>query len=608
MDFSNILISRVKNINVFNLVHKRGLSYHKHLSSIVDDDLIEEFLFQVNGIGEVGNSLGEAKEQSMLSLLEDLKNAGATFFKQFFPEEIQEYLRHAKESFLFLHLVPALGNIPYELLYDTDHFLCERFYIAKSASPYWSKVRSLFKKHFCILIIADPTEDLPWAREEGQKLFDTLNSEMNIDFIEVQILSGKKINKVELLHEIKKYDIIHYTGHTYIDSDPHESGWLLSNGKVLRAREIKKAGASPILVFSNSCASSKGIGHLPKEENGIQKKNSYLNYFADAFVRTGINHYIGTNWKLEDSQSACEFALHFYRSIFDAKSIGQALFEAREFARASFAENDLTWANYVLHGDPSIRITRQRKKSFSDALRSRTLLWRVRENYPLPIAQFYLKLVKGSEGKDARERFELITSLFQNSIFFLSAISLSNSLRLGLSPSALEGNEDMSLKELINCLYKNNKQLRSYKSELIPSRFINSLYLHQDEIKSMLKWLELFKKEKIPELEIEIYLSSFQYLMESLLDDLYSLSDCQLIYFRSVEDTLLLKGEKAKRLPDSSLAIHAILENESYAELKEGIFFFHPARNALLYLSPYLQYDDKTGKIGFSFSGKGEGN
>ena len=204
------------------------LSYYTHLDTVVDDDLLEEFLSQVRSLGEIANSLGKAKEHTALNFSQDLKRIGEIFFNQFFPEDIQDYLRYANQSFLFLHVAPRLGNIPWELLYNTDHFLAERFYIAKNTSAYWAKSASVFKERLRMLIIANPTDDLPWAREEGEKLFEALNSEMNIDFFEIQILSGQRINKIELLHNIKECDIIHYTGHTYVHTDPQESGWLFS--------------------------------------------------------------------------------------------------------------------------------------------------------------------------------------------------------------------------------------------------------------------------------------------------------------------------------------------------------------------------------------------
>ena len=601
MDFINILINRVKDINVFNLIEGRMFSYYTHLNTVVDDDLIEEFLSQISGLGEIANSLGKAKEHTLLNFSQDLKRVGEIFFNQFFPEEIQEYLRYASQSFLFLHVAPRLANIPWELLYNTDHFLAERFYIAKNISAYWTKAASVFKEHLRMLIIADPTEDLEWAREEGEKLFEALNSEMNAEFFEVQILSGKRINKIELLHDIKECDIIHYAGHTYVHTDPQESGWLLAEGKVLRAREIKKAGASPILVFSSSCASYMGQNSsLTSNEKGVKEKNIYLNDLADAFMRTGISSYVGTNWELEDSLATCDFALHFYRSIFDAKPLGQALFEARKYARNTFPKSDLTWANYVLYGDPSTRITRLRQKPSFDASLSKTLLWRVRENYPLPIAHSYLNFVKKNEENKPSDNFKLLADVFQNCIQFLAALSFANCLHFDIALSLPEPGTALRLKELVDWLYRSNKALGLHKNRVIPSRFVSSLYLHREEVKNMLKWLSLFQRKKISAESIGSYLTGFQYFLENFLEDLHSLGDCQLLYIRRLEEPiLLLNGQSPKSLGDSSLVLNAFLENKKYTYPKEQIFFFHPSRNVLLSLSRYLQYDVKAKKLSF---------
>ena len=320
-------------------------------------------------------------------------------------------------------------------------------------------------------------------------------------------------------------------------------------------------------------------------------------------MRTGISSYVGTNWELEDSQATCDFALHFYRSIFDAKPLGQALFEARKFARNTFPKSDLTWANYVLYGDPSTRITRLRQKPSFDALRSRTLLWRVRENYPLPIAHSYLKIVKEDEKSNPNHRFKLLADAFQNCIQFLSALSFSNCLHFDISLALPGPGADMSLKDIVDWLYKSSKALRPHKNGVVPSRFISSLYLHREEVKNMLKWLNLFHRKKIDAANIESYISTFQYLLENFLDDLHSLSDCQLLYIRRLEGPiLLLNGHSPKRLSDNSLILNALIGNKKYSYQKEQIFFFHPSRTVLLSLSPYLQYDVKARKLIFLFA------
>ena len=142
-----------------------------------------------------------------------------------------------------------LRNIPWELLYDGSHFLVDKLFIGKNISGYWRDMLRPERDRLRVLIVADPTEDLEWARMEGEGLFESLNAELSADRLDVQFMAGRRITKLNLLNAVKDRDIIHYSGHLYYSHDQQESGWLLKGDKVLRAREIEKAGFSPYLVF-----------------------------------------------------------------------------------------------------------------------------------------------------------------------------------------------------------------------------------------------------------------------------------------------------------------------------------------------------------------------
>ncbi|MCB1323482.1 MAG: CHAT domain-containing protein, partial [Leptospiraceae bacterium] len=118
MDFLSIIIDRVNTTNVFNIVRGRLPSRETHLQTIVDDDLIEEYLQEVGRLSRIANSLSaRQKRQSSVDLLGELKRLGETFFVQFFPEAIQTRFRNSQGAYLFLHVDQRLRNIPWELLH-----------------------------------------------------------------------------------------------------------------------------------------------------------------------------------------------------------------------------------------------------------------------------------------------------------------------------------------------------------------------------------------------------------------------------------------------------------------------------------------------------------
>ncbi|NUN97279.1 MAG: CHAT domain-containing protein, partial [Candidatus Omnitrophica bacterium] len=72
---------------------------------------------------------------------------------------------------------------------------------------------------------------------------------------------------------------------------------------------------------------------------------------ANAFLLAGCTHYVGVLSELLDTGSK-DFARLFYRNIIAGLPVGKALYEARHEHRRQNPGKSLTWAQYVLYGDP----------------------------------------------------------------------------------------------------------------------------------------------------------------------------------------------------------------------------------------------------------------
>ena len=603
MHFINIFIDRVENANIFNIIEGLMLGYHKHLTTTVDDDLIQEFLVEIGNLGYTASKLDTPTSISQIGVLEELKQVSEAFFRQFFPEYIQEQLRNTAQTFLIFHVPPNLCDIPWELFYNTDHFLADRFYIAKSTSRQWFRVNPIRKESLRILIVTDPTEDLVWAREEGEKLSEALYANLSSDRVQIQMLSGKHINKIQLLQALKECDIIHYAGHTYYDSEPSECGWLLSGNKVLRVREIKKAGSMPILVFSNSCLGSsvKGMQRYRKQKSSGTLE--YLSDFSSIFTNNGASNYIGTYWELQDNRTACEFALQFYLSIFEEQPLGKALFEARKFARNSYPANNLTWANYTLHGDPTVRIIQPRQKPSFDASRTSNLLWHIRKTYPLPIAQSYLKFLNEHGKNDATENLKLLCRVLQDTLQTLAVIIFANCNHIGVNCKLPNMKSPLSLRKLMAYIYKCKLALHEFKLVLIPARLFNCLHLHRKGLDRLLTWFELFMAGKIKKQSLQAHLVTFQYLLENFLNDLNPLKQCYFIYMQENRETsVLFSGRDIQQLSFTSHISDTLKKYKHIAKFKNQMCLFHSKSNTIISLERYLKYDTKNQKLIFSLS------
>lgn len=586
MEFFSLIIDRVQTTNVFNIIQGRLPSRDTHLQSIVDDDLIIEFLTELDRWNRVSRSMHDQE----LNITQELQRIGEVFFLQFFPEKIQERLRQSERGFLFFHVDQKLGHIPWELLHEGTGFLADKYFIGKNISGHWRERHRPEKDKLRVLIIADPTEDLDWARQEGEGLFESLQAEVPSDRIDLHFISGRRITKLSLLNAMKNKDIVHYAGHLHFAVEEQESGWLLSDGKVLRAREIEKAGLSPDLVFSNSCFSS------PLSHTG---GNNWED-LAGAFLRAGICNYIGTNWEIRDNKNTLDFALQFYRSIFDERTVGEALFESRQYARRSYPVSDITWANYVLHGNPRTRIFRSTTRRSFDASRNILNARKVMESYPEPIASTYAKFFELSEKGMAYESLLELFCSFENCLKITGALVFGHYRFFGMKGTLPSIEKAVDIKTWVNDTYECLSHIRSLKKEVAAPGLLEAFLLHKDSIHKLIAWNFELESGQIGKENCESYLVTSQYLYDNLLTDLSSLGRFNFLYIcDDMKEAYLLSGSminKIKILPSEFRDLSMLDQVKKY---KKTVCFYNSSRKIFFSLDGFMSYDPGTMKISF---------
>src|SRR5262249_17219117 len=101
-----------------------------------------------------------------------------------------------------------------------------------------------------VLLIADPTETLPQARAEAERLCELL---AGMSGVVVTLLGGREVRRVPLLAALQAHNVVPFAGHSqYGAQTPSHSGWVLHEG-ILTAGELRTLARPPSLVFSNSC-------------------------------------------------------------------------------------------------------------------------------------------------------------------------------------------------------------------------------------------------------------------------------------------------------------------------------------------------------------------
>jgi CHAT domain-containing protein/tetratricopeptide (TPR) repeat protein len=284
-----------------------------------------------------GNSIAELKKNARL------------FYDFLLTKQVKNKLSSLDSVNLVLSLDERLINIPWELLFDGNNFLCLKFNLGRSIRtqniPTQSKYRSIPAKPR-MLILANPTGDLRSAYQEGLYIKNRLTRKRNISIdFKAQDIDSNYVRK-----NIRDYDIIHFAGHCeYYSRSTEESGWIFSDGRV-SVKDFLTLGESsslPSIIFTNACQSACITDNLMDEQ-----AQSKVYGLAQALIFAGVRHYLGSFWRIEDDFSR-EFADEFYNQIISAQSIGQAVRLARLELLRQHGISAIAWAGYVLYGDPS---------------------------------------------------------------------------------------------------------------------------------------------------------------------------------------------------------------------------------------------------------------
>jgi len=295
-------------------------------------------------------------------IINDLKKAGQTLYDELLTPKVKDLLRSTSSDTLVLYIDDQLVHIPWELLFNGEDFLCLKFGIGRIVSTRQS-ITGIQKREkgdsLKMLVVADPQENLDAAYKEGIKIRDELGRYENT--IKISLVSSR-VDIQYIKKNIRDFDIVHYAGHAdYNLSEPSQSGWVLSDGKWTSSDITKMVGGTPLpfLIFSNACHSGRTEKWHINE--GFEKDIYGL---ANAFLLTGVTHYIGTFWEITDSPSSV-FAIEFYKALGEDASIGEALRVARKRLIELFGEKSIIWASYMLYGDPAYKILD--KTSHTDA-------------------------------------------------------------------------------------------------------------------------------------------------------------------------------------------------------------------------------------------------
>jgi CHAT domain-containing protein/tetratricopeptide (TPR) repeat protein len=293
--------------------------------------------------------LNQVNRQGRLTpdVLSRVQETGQLLRDELFSADLKERLNSDDGDILVLTLDDTLVHLPWELLHDGSEFLGQRFAmgrVVRTRRPVVGACPRELAPPLRILVLADPCGDLNAAYEEGLQIRGL--AECRPDLLEVTFRSTG-VQSDFLRAKLRSYDWVHFAGHAdFYDADSGQNGWRLGNDR-LTAEDVQRmagTGCMPALVFANACQSAR-CGPRPDTQ-------ARMFTMANAFLLSGVKHYLGTFWEIPDAQSR-HFALAFYNHLLNGGSMGAAVLAARRDIMARYGREDIVWASYLLYGDPT---------------------------------------------------------------------------------------------------------------------------------------------------------------------------------------------------------------------------------------------------------------
>jgi hypothetical protein len=284
-----------------------------------------------------------------------LETFGRAIAQSALPARVREELEKFSGHHLTMVHDREASLIPWEAMRlaawvpALDAGLSRRYLANDVAVARWSEQRQS-DPELRVLVVANPTGDLPGAEKEGRRVAQIAAAN---SWINVECLEGKQATAEAVLGALssERYDVIHYAGHAFFAKDsPGQSGVVCAD-RTLAATELLNLRKLPALMFFNACESAR-TRHRGRPRAGAGKALADSVGFAESLMRAGVANYVGTYWPVGDI-AADEFSRTFYEALLAGESLGGSLLQSR---RRVLGLKSIDWADYVHYGDPEFRL------------------------------------------------------------------------------------------------------------------------------------------------------------------------------------------------------------------------------------------------------------
>ena len=321
--------------------------------------IVRTALLTAGAKAAVFSSVREIPHRAYEALLDDLhggdfsepslKTYGERLGRLMLDADLRAALAQSRANHLAIVHDAAMSQVPWEALRigqwtPASAAGLSRRYAAENLSlARWSESRRLGNT-LDVLLVANPTQDLPGADAEARRLIEVLADR---DDVRLNVVQGAQATRARVLSDFRSgaFDVLHYAGHAHFSpDDPGRSGIICAGGEVLTGADLAGLNSLPSLVFFNACES--GRLRAANQRKIARRSLAKTDGLAECFLRGGVANYLGTYWPVGDA-AAMAFSTALYSSLVAGAPLGTAVNKGRAAVRVT---RSCDWADYLHYG------------------------------------------------------------------------------------------------------------------------------------------------------------------------------------------------------------------------------------------------------------------
>jgi len=265
-----------------------------------------------------------------------LRELGGTVFTRLFPEAIREFLRQSPKRDLYLHLDEDLLEIPWELAFDGDSFLGEKFSVSRRISSATGVSGALAARPardtLKVLLIRCASISTPggaYCSGLAQRL-------AAIEGLSATQVDAGSLPRAQVLRLVAEHDVVHFVGP--VPTGAAQTGWW-RGAETVSMREVAATATPPQLLISEDAGRAGGGAAEPGGEIRLAKEA----------VHAGLNLLVGESHAGDAASLA--FMDQIYRELTWGAALGDAVRSARAATRRRGRIESGSCPEAVLYGD-----------------------------------------------------------------------------------------------------------------------------------------------------------------------------------------------------------------------------------------------------------------